>query len=341
MVERASIAAVAALLLLVSVSGASAQEAFYKGKTVHLVLSTGVGGGYALYGRLLARHLPDHLAGKPNIVVENMPGAGGVKAANWLYGQAPRNGTTLGMVQLGVPLAPLMGNKGATYDPTKFNWLGSMDREAGTCLAWYLSPIRTFADMRETEFVVGGTGVGSVMLMYPALLNMFAGTKIKVVAGYADGSSVYLAMERGEVMGVCGPFLTTIKATLPGWITGRKFNVPIAVYPRRLKDFPDTPAITEFVTDEFTRQVFEPSFAIADMQRPLFAPPGVPQERVRELREAFLATMTDPAFRAEAERARLSIDHVGGEELAETIRRSYALPPAAIEAARKAMGNAF
>jgi tripartite-type tricarboxylate transporter receptor subunit TctC len=335
------ISALAATLALVWTTGAGAQEPFYKNKTIHLVLSTGVGGGYALYGRLLARHLPDHLAGKPAIVVENMPGAGGIKAANWLYTLAPRDGTTLGMVQLGVPLAPLMGNKGAIYDPTRFNWLGSMDREAGACLAWHTSPIKTFADMRDKEFVVGGTGVGSVMLMYPALLNMFAGTKIKVVAGYADGSSVYLAMERGEVMGVCGPFLTTIKATLPGWIAGRTFNVPVAVYPRRLKDFPDTPAITEFIKDEFTRQVFEPSFAIADMQRPVLAPPDLPQERLRELQAAFLATMADPAFRSEAERARLGIDHVSGEELAETIRRSYALPPAAIEAARKAMGNTF
>jgi len=333
---------VVALALLVAGAGhAGAQEPFYKNKTVRLVLSTGVGGGYALYGRLLARHMPEHLPGKPNIVVESMPGAGGVKAANWLATQAPRDGTTLGMVQLGVPLAPLMGNRAATYDPTTFNWLGSMDREAGTCLAWHASPIRTFADMREKEFVVGGTGVGSVMLMYPALLNMFAGTRIKVVAGYADGSSVYLAMERGEVMGVCGPFLTTIKATLPGWITERKFAVPIAIYSRRLTDFPDAPAITEFIKDEFTRQVFEPSFAIADMQRPVFAPPGVPLERVQELRTAFLATLNDPGFRQEAERARLSIDYVGGDDLAATIRRSYALPPAAIEAARKAMGNGF
>jgi tripartite-type tricarboxylate transporter receptor subunit TctC len=148
-------------------------------------------------------------------------------------------------------------------------------------------------------------------------------------------------MERGEVMGACGPFLTTIKATLPGWITGKKFVVPIAIYPRRLADFPDTPAITEFIKDDFTRAVFEPSFAIADMQRPVFAPPGVPDERVKELRAAFLATMNDPAFRQEAERARLSMDYVSGEQLTETIRRSYALPPAAIEAARKAMGNTF
>src|SRR4051812_513575 len=132
---RVKTAAVLALLNFVSPALAQTDDSFYKNKTIHLVLSTGVGGGYALYGRLLARHMPDHLTGKPNVVVENMPGAGGVKAANWLYSQAPRDGTTIGMVQLGVPMAPLMGNKGATYDPTKFNWLGSMDREAGTCLA--------------------------------------------------------------------------------------------------------------------------------------------------------------------------------------------------------------
>ena len=189
-----------AIVLAMALATARAQsdDGFFKNRTVHLVLSTGVGGGYSLYGRLLARHMADHLPGNPNIIVENMPGAGGIKAANWLYSQAPRDGTTFGMVQLGVPLAPLMGNKGAIYDPTKFNWLGSMDRDAGMCMAWHDSPIRTWQDMLDKEFIVGGTGVGSVMLMYPALLNMLLNTKIKVVAGYADGSSVYLAMERGE-----------------------------------------------------------------------------------------------------------------------------------------------
>ena len=330
-----------AIALVGAPTGSRAQDddGFYKNKTVRLVLSTGMGGGYALYGRLLARHLGDHLPGNPNIIVENMPGAGGIKAANWFYTQAPRDGTVIGMVQLGVPLIPLMGSKGAMFDPTKFNWLGSMDRDDGLCMAWHDSPIKTWQDMLDKEFIVGGTGVGSVMMVYPALLNLLLKTKIKVVSGYPDGSSIYLAMSRGEVMGACGPFLSTIKATQPDWITDKKFVVPIAVYSHRIPDFPDTPAVTEFIKDEFGRQVFEPFFATAETQRPVFAPPGVPEARVKELEAAFLASMRDPALRAEAERARMTIDYVAGDEIAATIKRSYALPPEAIALARKAMGN--
>jgi tripartite-type tricarboxylate transporter receptor subunit TctC len=335
------VAAVLAVALWTALAVTPAQsEEFYKNKTLRLVLSTGVGGGYHVYGRLLARHFGNHLPGKPNIVVENMPGAGGVKATNWLYAQAPRDGTTIAMIQLTAPLAPLMGHKGAQFDPLKFNWIGSMDRALGMCTAWHTSPVKTWADMRTKEFIVGGTGVGSSTVLYPALMNMLLGTKIRVVTGYADGASLHLAMERGEIMGICGPFLTTIKANYPHWIKEKKFVVPIAVDRRRLREFPDTPAITEFIKDAHTLQVFEPTFATGEMQRPVLAPPGVPEARVKELRAALVATMNDPAFRQEAAKAQLSLDYVSGEQLAETIRRSYALPKSAIDLAKKAMGNA-
>jgi tripartite-type tricarboxylate transporter receptor subunit TctC len=177
------------------------------------------------------------------------------------------------------------------------------------------------------------------MLIYPALLNASFGTKFKVVAGYADGSSVYLAMERGEVQGACGAFLTTIKATLPEWISGRKFVIPIVIAPHRLREFPDSPAISEFITDERTRQIFAIPFAAEQMDRPVLAPPGLPPERVGDLRAAFLATMEDRAFRDEAERLKLTIDYVEGEQLAQIIRDVYKLPPEAIAAARASMGN--
>ncbi|HTI86236.1 MAG TPA: tripartite tricarboxylate transporter substrate-binding protein [Alphaproteobacteria bacterium] len=333
--------AVVAACLIACAGDASAQSdaEFYRGKTVHLVLSTGVGGGYAVYGRLLARHMDRHLPGQPNIIVENMPGAGGVKATNWMYVQAPRDGTTFGIVQVTVPLAPLMGNKGAQYDATRFNWLGSIDQAPAVCMAWHTAPVKTWDDLRKTEFIAGGTGVGSSMLIYPALLNASFGTKFRVIAGYADGSSVYLAMERGEVYGACGAFLTTIKATLPEWFTDHKFVVPIVIAPHRLQEFPDSPAITEFITDELTRQIFEIPFATEQMDRPVLAPPGLPTARVADLRKAFVDTMNDPAFRDEAARLKLTIDFVDGVQLSETIKNVYALPPEAIAAARAAMGN--
>jgi tripartite-type tricarboxylate transporter receptor subunit TctC len=331
-----------ALLLGVLPSAAVAQtdDGFYKGKTVRLVLGTGVGGGYDIYGRLLARHLSNHLPGRPGIIVENMPGAGGLKVTNWLYAQAPRDGTVIGLVQLTVPLAPLLGQQGAQFDPLKFTWIGSMNREPGFCAAWHTSPIKTWQDMLDKEFIVGGTGAGSSTVLYPALLNMLLNTKIKVVTGYKDGSSVMLAIERGEISGVCGPFMASIKATFPHWITEKKLAVTIAVDRQRLPEYPDVPAIPEFIKDERILQVFEPTFAVGDMQRPILAPPGLPDARTQELRAALLATMNDPAFRQEAEKAQLPMDYVSGEQLLETIKRSYALPREAIELARKAMGNA-
>ena len=206
-------------------------------------------------------------------------------------------------------------------------------------MAWHTSPVQTWQDLREKEFVVGGTGVGSSMLIYPAMLNATVGTKFKVIAGYADGSSVYLAMERGEVQGACGAFLTTIKATLPEWVSGHKFVVPIVIAPHRLADFPDTPAIAELIDDERTRQVFAIPFAIEQMDRPVLAPPALPDERTRDLRQAFVATMTDAGFREEAERLRLTINYVDGEHLAEIIKSVYQLPPDAIAVARQSMGN--
>jgi tripartite-type tricarboxylate transporter receptor subunit TctC len=328
-----------AMLLGSLPAAAEAAEAFYKGKTVRLVLSTGVGGGYAVYGRALARHLPEHIEGRPTIIVENMPGAGGVKAANWLYTQAPRDGSVIGIVQVTVPLAPLLGNKAAQFDPRHFNWLGSMDQVPGMCIAWHEAPIKDWADMQAKEFIVGGTGIGSSMLIYPALMNQLLGTHFKVIAGYADGSSVYLAMQRGEVMGACGAFITAIKATLPDWIGEKKFTVPVVIAAHRLKDFPDSPAITDFIKDPPTRAVFDLAFASEEMDRPVLLPPGVPEPRVAELRAAFAATMQDAVFRADAERQHISIDYVTGERLAELIRHTYALPKEAIEVARAAMGN--
>jgi tripartite-type tricarboxylate transporter receptor subunit TctC len=329
-----------AMALVMLPAGSRGEEGgFYRGKTIRLVLSTGVGGGYAVYGRALARHLPEHIDGHPSIIVETMPGAGGVKAANWLYAQAPRDGSVIGIVQVTVPLAPLLGNKGAQYDPARFNWLGSMDQVPGMCIAWHTAPIKDWADMQAKEFIVGGAGVGSSMLIYPALMNQLLGTHFKVIAGYADGSSVYLAMQRGEVMGACGAFITAIKATLPDWISEKKFSVPVVIAAHGLRDFPEAPPITDFITDPATRAVFDLAFASEEMDRPVLLPPGVPEPRVAELRRAFDATMQAADFRADAERQHISIDYVTGARLAEVIRHTYALPKAAIEIARAAMGN--
>ena len=239
-----------------------------------------------------------HIAGRPNFIVQSMPGAGGLLAANYLYAQAPQDGTTFGIVHSSVPLTPLWGNKGVRFDTLKFNWLGSLDRTDGMCIAWHTSPIKTWADMLAHEFTVGSSGAGSQMDTYPAILNRLFGTKLKVIAGYKDGTDVYLAMERGEIDGRCGGQLTVIKSTRPQWLSEHKISVPILIAEKRSAEFPDTPTIMEFVKDEATRQQLELLMVAQNLDRPVMLPPGVPAARVEELRQAFDATMVDEAFRA-------------------------------------------
>jgi tripartite-type tricarboxylate transporter receptor subunit TctC len=322
-------------------AGAQSQDGapFYRGKTIRIVISTGVAGGYAEYARVIAEHMGRHIAGNPSFIVQSMPGAGGLLAANYLFTQAPQDGTTIGIVHSSVPLAPLWGSKGVRFDTLKFNWLGSLDRVDGMCISWNASPIKTWTDMLTKEMTVGSSGAGSQMETYPAILNKLFGTKIKVIAGYKDGVAVYIAMERGELDGRCGGQLTVIKSTRPHWLTEHKIQVPILIAQKRSPEFPDTPTVMEFVKDEPTRQQLDLVMLTQSLDRPVMLPPGVPGERVRELRAAFDATMADPVFRADIERRNLHIDPVPGEEMAKAFERAFALPPETIAGAREMMAG--
>ncbi len=331
----------AVILLLATMSGAaSAQDApFYKGKTLRIVISTGVAGGYAEYARVLAEHMGRHIAGHPNLIVQSMPGAGGLTATNYLYAQAPQDGTAIGMVHSTVPLAPLWGGRGVRFDTLKFNWLGALDRADGMCITWRTSSVKTWSDLVNKESTVGSSGVGSQMDTYPAMLNKLFGTRMKVIGGYKSGTDIYLAMERGEVDGRCGGQLTVIKATRPDWLTERKIHVPILIAENRSALFPDTPAIMEFVHDEATRRQLELLMVSQSMDRPMLAPPGVPAERVKLLRDALEAVMRDEAFLAEVERRNLQVSPVFGEEMTRMLQRAFAAPPEVISAARETMGG--
>ncbi|HEX2114618.1 MAG TPA: tripartite tricarboxylate transporter substrate-binding protein, partial [Alphaproteobacteria bacterium] len=264
------------LLVLGWMNPAAAQEQpFYKGKQIRIVISTGVAGGYAEYARVLSEHLPRHIAGQPNIIVQSMPGAGGLTATNWLYASAPADGTVIGMVHSTVPLAPLWGSRGVRFETLKFNWLGALDRVEGMCITWRASPVKTWHDLLTKPSTVGSSGAGSQMDAYPALLNKLFGTQMKVIGGYKSGTDIFLAMERGEVDGRCGGQLTVIKATRPDWLTEKKINVPIVIAERRSKVFPESPAIMEFVKDEGVRRQLELVMTAQSMDRPMLAPPEV------------------------------------------------------------------
>src|SRR5215469_16798930 len=202
---------------------------FYKGRSIFWILSAGVGGGYASYAQAFAPYFAAHIPGHPTIVIQNMPGGGGIRAMLHLGSVAPKDGTTLGLVHSSVPFAPLYGIKAAAYDPRTMNWIGSIDASTGICVAWHTSGIATWQDMLTKPFTVGSTGAGSQMETMPLMLDKLFGTKIKVIGGYVGGNDIYLAMERGEVQGRCGGLISSIESTRPDWFPQKKVNVPIQI----------------------------------------------------------------------------------------------------------------
>ena len=312
-------------------------EDFYRGRQVSLVLSTGAGGGYASYGHAFAPFFSKHLPGNPNIVVQNMPGAGGIRAMQFFNTVAPRDGSVLGLVHSSVPFAPLYGIKGATFDPRAMNWIGSINSSEAICVSWAASGVAQWKDLYDKTYIVGGTGAGSQMETMPAMINKLFGTKIKIISGYTGGNDVYLAMERGEVHGRCGGLVSSINSTRPDWFGKKKVVVPIAVALERNPLFPDTPAIYEFAKDDRTKQILKLILFPLQMDRPLLAPAGVPPERVAALRKAFHAAMSDPAFIAEAERLSIEIGEVSGEKLQAILADAYSTPPDIVKAANDAM----
>src|SRR5215510_1240262 len=330
-------AALAALVALCTTASADPIEDFYKGRTINWILSAGAGGGYSSYAHVFAPYLSAHIPGKPNIVVQNMPGAGGIRAMIYLNNVAPKDGTTIGMVHSSVPYAPLYGIRGANFDPRRMNWIGSINAATGICVSWTASGITTWRDLFEKEFIVGGTGAGSQMETMPAMINKLFGTRIKVVSGYKGGNDVYLAMERGEVHGRCGGLKSSIKSTRADWFPQKKVAVPVQIALTRDPEFAEAPALVEFAKDERTKQILQLVLSPMDMDRPLLLPPGTPPDRVAVLRKAFSAAMKDPALIADAARANIDLEEISGEKIQMILERAYTMPPEVIKEAKDAM----
>ena len=319
-------------------SGAAAQGSdFYGGKQISWILSAGAGGGYSTYAQAFAPYLGKYLPGNPKVVVQNMPGAGGMRAMQYLSANAPKDGTVIGLVHSSVPFAPLFGLPGSTFDPRKFGWIGSLNAAGELCVAWHSSGIGAWQDLKEKTFIVGGTGGGSQMETLPDAINRLFGTRIKIVSGYTGGAEVNLAMERGEIQGRCSVSVSSINSTRPDWFASKKVTVPIQIALRRSSHFPDVPALIELTPDKRTHDILEVLLAYQDMDRPMLVPPGVPPERLDLLRIAFHAGITDPAFLAEAQRLGLEIEEVSGKRLEEIVASAYGQPPEILQAARDAM----
>src|SRR5215813_15623643 len=316
---------------------ARAGDDFYKGRQIAWILSADAGGGYASYARAFAPFLSKHIAGNPSIVIQHMPGAGGIRAMNYLYSVAPKDGTVLGLVHSSVPFALLYGIKGAKFDPRRINWIGSLDANTAICIAWHSSRIKTWHDALEQEFTVGGSGVGSQMETMPAMLNKLFGAKMRVISGYKGGNEIYLAMERGEVDGRCGGLVSSIKSTRPDWFPQKKVSVPVQIALERDPEFADVPALVEFTKDEKTRLILQLVLSPMGMDRPILLPPGTPPDKVAALRKAFSAAMNDPGLIAEAKKANIDLEEIAGEKIQTILERAYAMPADVIKEAKDAM----
>jgi tripartite-type tricarboxylate transporter receptor subunit TctC len=320
------------VLALAPGTAASAQTAaeFYKGKTVELHIGYSAGGGYDLYARMIARHLGKHLPGHPQVVPKNMAGAGGLRLANWLYAAAPRDGTAVGAVSRAMAFEPLLGNKAAQYDGTRFTWIGSANDEVSVCVAWHTSGVTRYEDVLTRELAVGSGGVADDTYQFPAVLNGMLGTKFKMVTGYPGGNEINLAMERNEVQGRCGFPWSTIKATRRDWVDEKKIHLLMQFSLGKHRDLPDVPLVTDLAKNDEQRQVLKLIFGRQVMGRPYAAPPDVPKERAAAIRKAFMDTMADREFLAEVEKAKFEITPVAGDKIESLILNIHRTTPPAV-----------
>jgi tripartite-type tricarboxylate transporter receptor subunit TctC len=326
--------AAAAFMLLAASSGwAQSPAEFYKGKTVELYIGYSVGGGYDLYARMLARYLGRHIPGNPTVVPKNMEGAGSLRLANWLYNIGPKDGTAIATIGRGTGFDPILGNAKAQFDGTKFTWIGSANNEVSVCGAWHTSGITKFDDLLTKELVVGGTSSSADTDQFPKIVNGVLGTKMRIVTGYPGGNDVGLAMERGEVQGRCGWSWSSVKSTRQKWLDEKRINILMQLSLDKHPDLPNVPLVTDLAKSEEQRQILRIIFARQVMGRPYLAPPGAPPDRVEALRKAFMDTMADKDFLADADKAQLEITPVPGAEVEKLVKELYATPSAVAQKA--------
>jgi tripartite-type tricarboxylate transporter receptor subunit TctC len=325
-----------ALSFAVQSGRADSIEDFYKGKTVNLMIGYSVGGGYDLYGRLLARHLGKHIPGHPGVVPQNMTGAGSLRAAQYIYSVAPKDGTAIGTFGRTIATTPLLTPASAPFDGTKFSWLGSVTNEVSTCVTWHTSPVKTWNDVLTKEVAMGGEGPGADPDVYTLLYKNVFGAKMKLVAGYHGTNDVTLAMERGEVDGLCGLSWSTMKARHQQWMNEKKLNIIIQAALRKQPELADVPLASDLTQDREKLQILKLFLASQETARPFAAPPDLPADRRAALIRAFDATMKDPEFLAEAQKLNMDVNPLSSKGVDDILADLYATPKAVLEKAAQA-----
>jgi tripartite-type tricarboxylate transporter receptor subunit TctC len=310
--------------------------AFFKGKTLRLIVGIGVGSGYDINARLLARFMVNHIPGQPTIIVQNQPGAGSLTMTNALYNTGPFDGTVMGASFNGMPTTPLLQPGGTRFDPVKINWLGSTNRETQAMYVWHTAPAQVLEDAKTKEIVMGGQAPGSTQYDYPVLANSLFGFKFKVVTGYESTPKIHLAMESGEVHGTIANW-STLKAINPGWIADKKIRILAQWALQKNSELADVPLFVDLAKTDAEHAALKLMLARLEYGRPFFLPPNVPAGRVEVLRRAFDATMKDPAYLAEADRLKVDVEPLTGEQVAALVEQVARTPAETVARVRAAM----
>jgi tripartite-type tricarboxylate transporter receptor subunit TctC len=329
---------VATLVAAGTPAAAETPEQFYAGKTIDLVIGYPPAGSNDVYTRLLSRHLGRHIPGNPNVVVKNMPGAGSFLALGHIYNVAPKDGSVIG---LGAPTSALdekLGTKGVRFKTAEFNWIGRIDSLINIVFMWKTSPVKTVADAQRIESTLSGTGAGSTVSIYPTVMNNVLGTKFKLIMGYKGSSEAQLAVERGEVEGHSTSW-TAVKVGHPDWYPSKTISILVQFALKKHPELPDVPTVVELARNDEERAILRAVMNATEIGTAFFTTPGVPADRVTALRRAFDATMKDPEFLADAQRTKLTVGPLAGEELQKLVAEVSDLAPAMLEKVRAAYGS--
>lgn len=333
--------AAAALAATVGMTGslhAQSVADFYKGKQMTMIIGSSAGGGYDAWARTVARHIVKHIPGNPTIIPQNMPGAGTLVATNHLFANAPKDGTVIGGISRDAPLAPLTGAARAKFDALAFTWLGSPTTETNVCIAHKRANVRTLTDVQQKELIIGDTGPGTGTYVYPRVLNTVMGTKFKIVSGFPGSPEVVLAMDRGEVDGIC----ESLDSVMRRKAAQVKDGTIVLLFQAGAEPNPsikNVPFIMDYAKTEEQKQALNFTYAGQGIGRPFLAPPGIPADRAKALQAAFDATMKDPEFIADAKKQKLDVDPVSGAKLLAILKQLYATPKPVIEKVAKILNS--
>jgi tripartite-type tricarboxylate transporter receptor subunit TctC len=331
-------AVMAAIIGAAASASAQTAEEFYKGKSIDLVIGYPPAGSNDVYARLLARHLGKHIPGKPNIIPKNMPGAGSFLALAHMANVAPNHGTA---IAIGAPTSALdekLGTQGVRFKTAEFNWIGRIDSLVNIVFMWHTSKVKTVADAQQIESTLSGTGAGSTVSVYPTVMNNVLGTKFRLVMGYKGSSEAQLAVERGEVEGHSTSW-TAVKVGHPDWLPSKKITIPVQFALKKHPELPDVPTVVELARNDEERAVLRAVMNATEIGTAFMTTPGVPADRVTALRRAFDATMKDPEFLADAERTKLTVGPITGEELQQLVGEVANLTPALAEKVQAAYAS--